>query len=316
MALFKAIPLLLCLTAGTLAARCPTALTIDENYQNWAQATASGRLQSALFGMTRNAGTRFHEGIDIRPTARMHSGEPRDLVYSVLAGTVSHICRENNGSYGRYVVLRHAKNGLEIYTLYAHMAAIAPAIKEGMPVTEGTLLGIMGRSSTVYDIPKRDAHLHFEVGLALGETGFDNYMKRQFGPDSNLHGNDNGFNLVGSDPVVFFKSDDFEKWFKDLKADFCAVVPVKKIPDLKKRCPAIFAGTNDFNAWRIHFTWYGLPLKFEAVRVPASDKIAIENIVPANKNAAVARKILSGNGEAGSTLINYINIIFDTNFKL
>ena len=313
--LFSTVATTFLIAAGTLWARYPTTLKIDDNYKNWAQATTSGRVESALFGMTRNAGTRFHEGIDIKTQTRMSTGEPRDIVYSVAAGTVAHISTKNNGSYGRYIVMRHEQNGLEIYTLYGHLSAISPLAKIGKKIPENTIIGLVGRTSTVYQISKETAHLHFEVGLALGGNGFDHFMKRKFGEGSNLHGHNNGFNLVGADPISFFKFKNFNAWFKNFKSDFCAIVPVANVPELQTRCPALFEKNPNGNAWRVHFTWFGLPIKFEKINVPASEKIIIESIVPANKKFAVARKTLTANGNAGETLLNYINIIFDSNFK-
>ena len=46
----------------------PTSMepALTRRTEDFAQPTVSGRLESALFGMTRENGRRFHEGIDIR----------------------------------------------------------------------------------------------------------------------------------------------------------------------------------------------------------------------------------------------------------
>lgn len=304
--------------AANLPADFPTSLAIDAAAENWAQPAASGRVESALFGMVRDAGTRFHEGIDIKTVFRTGSGEPFDLVRAAAAGTVSHVCRENNGSYGRYIVLRHREQGCEFYTLYAHLSAAAENLSAGTPVSAGTILGVTGRTSTVFNISKSAAHLHFEVGMALGGNGFDRFMERRYGKNSNLHGHDNGFNLVGGDPVAFFQCGGFYKWLKNQSVDFSAIVPAKTVPELKTRSPELFRGKSvpgAFNAWRVDFTWFGMPLKFTPVNVPAADKILVESVAPENKQFAVGRKILTPGGEAGETLLNYLSIIFDEDFK-
>ena len=53
---------------------------------DYLQPTESGRLESGAFGMVRDDGHRFHEGLDIRPAGRTKSGEPTDLVFSAMEG--------------------------------------------------------------------------------------------------------------------------------------------------------------------------------------------------------------------------------------
>src|SRR5690606_15016547 len=129
------------------------------------QATASGDPESGGFGCVRNGGHRFHEAIDLKPVMPRKKGEATDPVYAVLEGQVVHVAAKNGQSgYGRYVVLEHKRDGLLVYTLYAHLAAVAPGIEKGMKVQAGTVLGTMGRSATGYSIPRERAHLHFEIG--------------------------------------------------------------------------------------------------------------------------------------------------------
>ena len=120
--------------------------------------------------MIRDGGTRFHEGIDIRPEKRDRRGEPADVVTAAMAGRVAYANPKADGAYGRYVVLEHTLAGVSLYTLYAHLASIDPALREGRFVAPGATLGVMGRSDAGGGFPKDRAHLHFEVGLAaLGQ---------------------------------------------------------------------------------------------------------------------------------------------------
>ena len=59
-------------------------LTAVRTAQDYLQPTVSGRLESATFGMVREEGHRFHEGIDIRPGRRDAAGEPLDLVRAAM----------------------------------------------------------------------------------------------------------------------------------------------------------------------------------------------------------------------------------------
>ena len=55
----------------------PTTLDLStvRSAQDYLQPTVSGRLESATFGMVREEGHRFHEGVDIRPGRRDAAGE-------------------------------------------------------------------------------------------------------------------------------------------------------------------------------------------------------------------------------------------------
>ena len=84
-----------------------------------------------MFGLTRNEGTRFHEGIDVKSAVRDRHGNAADEIFAVCPGKVAHVCRENNGSYGKYVVLEHWSGGISFYSLYAHLSLAAASLKEG-----------------------------------------------------------------------------------------------------------------------------------------------------------------------------------------
>ena len=102
--------LFLCLTALPLVATdivWPTTMERSDfrTPQDYLQPTISGKTESALFGMVREDGKRFHEGIDIRPAKSNADGEPLDLVLAAMDGQVAYLNTNVNGPYGRYVVL-------------------------------------------------------------------------------------------------------------------------------------------------------------------------------------------------------------------
>lgn len=306
---------------------CPTALdvfkAVEQGDKSFLQPASSGRIESAMFGMVRNSGSRFHEGIDIRSVKKMGNGTPMDLVYSVYAGTVAHISRENNGSYGRYVVLLHRKDGFEFYSLYGHLLSVSPSLRGGDAVRAGTILGMLGQSSTTYKISKASAHLHFEIGFVLGGHGFDSWFLRNYGP-GNLHGHYNGFNLVGADPLDFyaFHADkkDFspEVWLRSQRRAFTLRYPVSLIPNLLARSPALCKKkmpAGDF-CWEVDFSWFGLPLGFRPVEASFSE-VTIFNVDEQLCRLAEKRGVLVAEGNVflpGKTLKNYLEILFGSSF--
>jgi hypothetical protein len=89
---------------------------------------------------------RLHEGVDISADSGVPVIAAADGVV-VEAGT--------KGGYGRYVAVRHAES---LTTFYAHLGAIAPGLKPGMPVKAGTPVGRIGSTGT-----STGPHLHFEI---------------------------------------------------------------------------------------------------------------------------------------------------------
>ena len=148
-------------------------------------------------GWSRNKGTRFHEGIDIRPVASVASKYkmkvvrkdpvtgrlttrlenvriPKDKVYAVLNGVV--VVASTNparSGYGKYVMIEHAwSDGAPFITLYAHLSAIH--VREGQGVSRGTPIGIMGqtaRDAMSRDYLRANPHVHFEVGRLIDSDG-------------------------------------------------------------------------------------------------------------------------------------------------
>ena len=117
------------LSAGRLPLVWPTpnrAFLEGKPFEDYIQPTSSGRIESGLFGCTRNGGSRFHEGVDLKTVGRDSRGRATDPVFAAMPGAVVHINRvAGNSSYGIYVVLRHNHDGVRFYTLYSHLASVA-----------------------------------------------------------------------------------------------------------------------------------------------------------------------------------------------
>ncbi len=206
----------------------PTDRKLDRFVPENFQPTASGRPESALYGSvrTKKIGRKFfasfHEGIDIAPLERDRAGNPRDHVMAATDGKVAYVNRiAGNSNYGKYIVLSHGAGPGRIYTLYAHLNEINPAIDKDDPVGEGESLGIMGSTSNGR-ISSVNAHLHFEICLMFNSRFKQWFRKQKLKPD---HGIYNGWNLVGIDPLAVY-----EKQEEDDKNEFNLYAYLAEIP--------------------------------------------------------------------------------------
>lgn len=158
------------------------------------------------FGCVRSDGGQMHEGIDILATRRDRRGEPLDEVRAAAAGEVAYVSRKAAlSNYGIYLVLRHRIEGLEVFTLYAHLREVRSDLAPGRPVRAGEKVGIMGRTAnTASSIGKDRAHLHFEVDFLVNER-FSTWLRQQDPKARDDHGPWNGRNLLGLDPAEIFR---------------------------------------------------------------------------------------------------------------
>ena len=153
------------------------------------------------FGCVRTDGRQMHEGLDIRCLQRDRHGEPTDPVMATADGTVVYFSTKPSlSNYGKYIVIRHIVEGVEIYSLYAHLSEIQPGLAVGKPVKAGEVIATMGRTSNTGEtITKDRAHVHFELNVFVNE-GFAGWYKKTFPNQRNDHGIWNGQNLNGLDP--------------------------------------------------------------------------------------------------------------------
>jgi murein DD-endopeptidase MepM/ murein hydrolase activator NlpD len=274
------LPVALLLTAGWARAAAPFELvwpTPDRGWaegrpaSQWLQHAGSGDPDSGGFGGVRSSGTQFHEGIDIRPVARDRRGEPLDEVFAAMPGVVRHVSASAGDSgYGRYVVLEHPGLAPAVYTLYAHLARIAPGLREGTNVSAGQVIGVMGHSSGGYTIPVARSHLHFEVGVMLTRDFQAWYDRRKFG-SRNEHGVWNGMNLMGIDPLAFFNAwragrmSSLQEHFAGMESVVRLRIATIRTPDFVTRYPALLTRplpVGPVAGWEIRFNWTGVPFSW------------------------------------------------------
>lgn len=139
-------------------------------------------------------GTKFHEGIDIKPLKRDRNGRPLDQVRAIADGVVVHAnASPGKSSYGNYVVIKHAWHCGPMYSLYAHLSEIP--VKVGRKVSAGETIGQLGYTGS--GLNRDRAHLHLELGI-LYSTRFASWHDKHF-RSPNHHGIYNGMNIAGLD---------------------------------------------------------------------------------------------------------------------
>lgn len=158
---------------------------------------------SGCFGCVRSDGWQMHEGLDIAPLQRDRRGEATDPVLATAGGIVAYVNTKSGlSNYGTYVLLRHAIDGLEVYSLYAHLSAVQ--VRSGQTVRAGEVIGTMGRTANTHEgISKDRAHLHFELNL-LVNPNFASWFRKHSPGQRNDHGAYNGQNMLGFDPRAVF----------------------------------------------------------------------------------------------------------------
>lgn len=156
---------------------------------------------SGTYGCVRTEGWQMHEGLDIRCLQRDRRGEPTDPVMATADGTVAYINKRSGlSNYGNYLILKHSIDGVEVYSLYAHLRQIVADLKVGSPVKQGEQIAVMGRTSnTAQGISKERAHVHFELNFVLNDR-FAAWYRRHRPGQRNDHRDWNGQNLVAIDP--------------------------------------------------------------------------------------------------------------------
>lgn len=245
-----------------------TAWTEGKALSSLLQHAGSGDPESGGFGGVRSGGAQFHEGIDIRATARDNRGEPKDEVFAAMAGIVRHVNpNAGDSSYGRYLVLEHPEQPVPVYTLYAHLARIGTGIRAGVRVNAGQAIAVMGHSSGGYMIPKERAHLHFEIGVAMTRDFQAWYDRARYG-NRNEHGMWNGMNLVGFDPLALFNEartgrvTNLQEYFQRMQPVARVRLATYRVPDFVTRYPALLTKPMPLGpvaGWEITFNWTGLP---------------------------------------------------------
>lgn len=295
----------------------------ERGLSHFAQPTVSGRLESALWGCVRNGGSRFHEGIDLKALNKDRRGEATDGIYAFDDGVVRYVnLNPSKSSYGRYIVVEHPQWMPGMVTLYAHLSAVPDRIAAGVSVRGGETIATMGRSAS-YTIPRKRAHLHFEIGMWLGPQ-FQNWYDQQGFDTPNDHEAYNGMNIVGTNVWALLQSlrsgeaRNVVEYFAMQQTAVLVTVWDDGIPDILRVNPELM--TNNIlpaghAGWRIAFSASGLPLRFEAISAsersgPKRVTVEVVDERLAKADACVSMMQSRSSGSPSNRLSSLLNRLF------
>ncbi|HTH49417.1 MAG TPA: M23 family metallopeptidase [Candidatus Limnocylindria bacterium] len=279
--------------------------------------TAGKPWTSGQFGCVRSEGYQFHEGLDIRCLQRDKHGEPIDPVCAAADGTVAYVnAKPALSPYGNYVLLRHQVEGLEVYSLYAHLSAVRAGLTPGVVVRRGELIATMGRTSnTRQTITKDRAHCHFELDV-LGTDRYVQWHQARLPEQRNDHGVFNGFNLFGLDPARLFHEEarlgtNFSLVrFLQSEPVLCRVaVRVKSFPYLR-RYPSLVvrnpvAERQGVAGYELELSFNGLPLRITpraASELKSPAKVTLLSVNEAEQKSRPCGKLVLKRGESWTLL--------------
>ena len=201
--------------------------------------------ESGCFGCVRTEGWQMHEGLDIRCQQRDKHNEPTDPIMATADGTVVYInMKPSLSNYGNYVVIHNRVEGLDIFSLYAHLSAVRSGLKVGQELKAGEVFATMGHTSNTGEpITKDRAHVHFELNL-LANDHFSAWYKKTLPTERNDHGDWNGMNLLGLDPRLILLGEHDDPKFSLLnfirsQTELCRVIVRKMDFSWLKRYPQL-----------------------------------------------------------------------------
>ena len=281
------------------------------------QLTISRRLISGMFGFVRTSEPEparifehFHKGIDIRPLHRDKRGDPTDTISASADGEVVRVnLDEKISDYGKQVIVRHLWGKQPVYTIYGHLASIG--VEVGQEVKAGDPLGIMGWTGP--GLVRERAHLHFEIAFQINGKFAEWVDTAKPGRlwEPNRHGEWNGLNLMGIDPIPLLNA------AKQGTPLTCGEALSKQPCGFTVRVPP-FMGTPTWMqwvesqspsaqplSWDIEMTPWGLPLKMEAGGEVVLEPVLIANPGKPSEGKYYCRGLVQGDGKGGMKLSKF-----------
>jgi peptidoglycan LD-endopeptidase LytH len=264
---------------------------------------------SGSFGCVRDNAMRMHEGLDIRHLQTDRRGEPTDPVMATADGTVVYFSKKQGlSNYGNYIVIRHVVEGLEIYSLYAHLSEISPTLKISDAVKAGQVIATMGRTSDAEVIAKDRAHVHFELNVLMNDN-FAAWFKKN-STERNDHGEWNGQNLNGLDPREILIGEHNPKGnfsllnFLRSQTELCRVLVratnfhyLKRYPQLVLKNP--MADKEGVAGYEMVLNYNGVPFALmprAASEIKSNAKFQLLSVNEAEQRANPCRKLVAKRG--------------------
>ena len=261
------------------------------------------------FGCVRTDGWQMHEGLDIRSLQHDRRGEPTDPVLATADGTVMYVNpKAGLSNYGKYVVIRHVIEGVEIYSLYAHLSEVSTAT--GRNVRAGDVIATMGRTSNTSEhIGKERAHLHFELNVFVNDN-FSAWFRKNLPGERNDHGLWNGQNLDGLDPrdILLAEHNPVKPFslltFLRSQTELCRVlVRVTNFSYLKRYAPLVLknpkAEQEGVAGYEIVFNYNGVVFALmprAASEIKGTAKVQLLSVNEAEYHAHPCRKLVVQHG--------------------
>lgn len=223
---------------------------------------------TGTFGCVRTEGWQMHEGLDIRCLQRDKRGEPIDQVLATAEGEVAYVnTRSGYSNYGIYIILRHRVEGIEVYSIYAHLREVRAGLKMGQTVKAGEPIAVMGRTTnTRQGISKDRAHVHFELALLVHE-GFSAWFRKHRPGERNDHGDWNGQNLLAMDPRAILLTQKEQggrfsivNYIRQQPELFRVLVRDTQFPWLTRYAPLVQGPTNAIAGYEIACDFNGIPI--------------------------------------------------------
>jgi peptidoglycan LD-endopeptidase LytH len=286
--------------------------------------TVGKQWETGTFGCVRSGGWQMHEGLDIRCLQRDGHGEPTDPVLATADGIVAYIStRPSLSNYGNYLILQHQVEGMEIYSLYAHLREIRPGLKIGQSVKAGETVATMGRTANTHEgISKDRAHVHFELNLLVNDR-FASWYKKTFPDQRNDHGEWNGQNLLGIDPraILLAEHEAGAKFsllsFLRGQPELCRVLVRKTyFPWLKRYSPLVHSSPRSEKegvaGYEIALNFNGVP--FELIPRAASEitgkaKFQLLSVNEAEYHKNPARRLVAKRGTHWELTTHGMNLL-------
>jgi peptidoglycan LD-endopeptidase LytH len=241
-------------------------------------------------------------------------------------GTVVYISTKPSlSNYGNYIVIRHVVEGLEIYSLYAHLSAVRAGLKIGEAVKSGEVIATMGRTSNAEVILKERAHVHFELNVLVNDN-FATWFAKNSSGERNDHGEWNGQNLNGLDPrqILLAENNPAAKFsllnFIRSQTELCRVlVRATNFPYLKRYAALVLKNPK---AEKEGIAGYEIALNYNGVafalmpraesEIKSRAKIQLLSVNEAEENANPCRKLVvkrGGHWELGNEGLRNVELL-------
>lgn len=270
---------------------------VDRDGRRVWQGGTFGFVRSPLSWAGGTVATQFHEGIDIAPVKRNAAGMALDEVSAIADGTVVLSAPQGRSRYGNQVVCRHEWTGGPVFSRYAHLSSVN--VTAGSAVKAGRKLGVIGHTGGALT-PDR-AHLHLEINLMLN----DSYERSWLPPTTVLESEPKFYpaNFAGVDAAALYVAlrEKPELTFPEFVTAhapcFTVIAPADQPVNLLKRHPWLSGGRVEARGWKVSFTEWGLPVRFEALDEPPAEPRVVWVRPFEGKHAWKTRGLLSGTGD-------------------